>query len=226
MDAAGGITFEISVYSTLAPGQPIPATTTGESTGVGAEVAVSVSPALLTISVGISHRMKLAILRLKLLLPSSSQTVDFPWHSITRWLHANRLQPSRLDFQPHHAALGLHVCVLHLTHRRDTVFPPALPSRRAVRAPICAKPSWQPDRGGTPGDWECRNLGAGRRERGLWEGSCEYSNRRWAGRLRRLGWMSNLPMDGLARSESYWIYSFALDARKTFYSVDSTYLMY
>ena len=40
----GGMSFdEIGVYSTLAPGEPIPATTTGESTGVAAEVAVSVS---------------------------------------------------------------------------------------------------------------------------------------------------------------------------------------
>lgn len=38
------MTFDqIGVYSTLAPGQAIPATTTGESTGVAAEVAVSVS---------------------------------------------------------------------------------------------------------------------------------------------------------------------------------------
>jgi hypothetical protein len=45
-DALGGLTFdEIGVYSTLAPGQAIPATTTGESTGVAAEVAVSVSVA-------------------------------------------------------------------------------------------------------------------------------------------------------------------------------------
>ena len=34
---------KIGVYSTLAPGQAVPATTTGESTGVAAEVAVSVS---------------------------------------------------------------------------------------------------------------------------------------------------------------------------------------
>lgn len=43
MDAVGGMTFEeIGIYSTLAPGEAIPATTTGESTGVAAEVAVSV----------------------------------------------------------------------------------------------------------------------------------------------------------------------------------------
>lgn len=37
----------IGVYSTLAPGQRIPATTTGESTGVAAEVVVSVSIAVI-----------------------------------------------------------------------------------------------------------------------------------------------------------------------------------
>jgi hypothetical protein len=47
-DAVGGMTFDqIGVYSTLAPGQAIPATTTGESTGVAAEVAVSVGVALI-----------------------------------------------------------------------------------------------------------------------------------------------------------------------------------
>jgi len=41
--AVGGISFdEIGVYSTLAPGEPIPPTTTGEPVGVAAEVAVSV----------------------------------------------------------------------------------------------------------------------------------------------------------------------------------------
>ena len=46
-DGVGGMTFEeIGVYSTLAPGEAIPATTTGESTGVAAEVAVSVSIAV------------------------------------------------------------------------------------------------------------------------------------------------------------------------------------
>jgi hypothetical protein len=45
-DALGGLTFdEIGVYSSLAPAQPIPATTTGENPGVAAEVAVSVSVA-------------------------------------------------------------------------------------------------------------------------------------------------------------------------------------
>lgn len=40
---ASGISFEeIGVYSSLAPGEVVPATTTGESTGVVAEVAVSV----------------------------------------------------------------------------------------------------------------------------------------------------------------------------------------
>lgn len=41
----GGLEFEvIGVYSSLAPGEPVPPTTTGESTGVAAEVAVSVCP--------------------------------------------------------------------------------------------------------------------------------------------------------------------------------------
>lgn len=43
-NALGGLTFdEIGVYSTLAPAEAIPATTTGENPGVAAEVAVSVS---------------------------------------------------------------------------------------------------------------------------------------------------------------------------------------
>ena len=38
----GGLTFaSIGVYSTLSPGQPLPPTTTGESTGVAAEIAVT-----------------------------------------------------------------------------------------------------------------------------------------------------------------------------------------
>jgi 6-phosphogluconolactonase (cycloisomerase 2 family) len=41
--AISGMSFdEIGVYSTLAPGEPIPPSNTGESTGVGSEVAVSV----------------------------------------------------------------------------------------------------------------------------------------------------------------------------------------
>lgn len=44
--ALGGLAFdEIGVYSTLSPGEAIPATTTGENPGVAAEVAVSVSVA-------------------------------------------------------------------------------------------------------------------------------------------------------------------------------------
>lgn len=40
----GGLTFDIiGTYSSLAPGQKVPPTTTGESTGVAAELAVSVS---------------------------------------------------------------------------------------------------------------------------------------------------------------------------------------
>jgi 6-phosphogluconolactonase (cycloisomerase 2 family) len=43
-NALGDLTFdEIGVYSSLAPAEPIPATTTGENPGVVAEVAVSVS---------------------------------------------------------------------------------------------------------------------------------------------------------------------------------------
>ena len=43
--SANGISFkQIGVYSSLAPGEVKPATTTGESTGVAAEVAVSVRP--------------------------------------------------------------------------------------------------------------------------------------------------------------------------------------
>jgi len=42
-EAVGGMSFdEIGVYSTLAPGELIPSSNTGESTGVGSEVAVSV----------------------------------------------------------------------------------------------------------------------------------------------------------------------------------------
>jgi hypothetical protein len=45
-DALGGLAFDvIGVYSTLSPGEAIPATTTGENPGVAAEVAVSVSVA-------------------------------------------------------------------------------------------------------------------------------------------------------------------------------------
>ena len=48
----GGMSFdEIGVYSTVSPGEPIPATTTGESTGVAAEVAVSVREDLFVITV-------------------------------------------------------------------------------------------------------------------------------------------------------------------------------
>ena len=43
-DALGDLAFdEIGVYSSLSPGEAIPATTTGENPGVVAEVAVSVS---------------------------------------------------------------------------------------------------------------------------------------------------------------------------------------
>ena len=43
-NALDGLTFdEIGVYSSLAPAEAIPATTTGENPGVVAEVAVSVS---------------------------------------------------------------------------------------------------------------------------------------------------------------------------------------
>jgi hypothetical protein len=45
-DALGGLKFdEIGVYSTLAPGEPLPATTTGESTGVTSEITIGVSVA-------------------------------------------------------------------------------------------------------------------------------------------------------------------------------------
>lgn len=48
---AGGLSFEvIGVYSTLSPGQAIPPTTTGESTGVAAEIAVSPDGSTLIVS--------------------------------------------------------------------------------------------------------------------------------------------------------------------------------
>ncbi|KAL9107489.1 MAG: hypothetical protein Q9227_007590 [Pyrenula ochraceoflavens] len=48
---AGGLTFnEIGVYSSLAPGQAIPPTTTGESTGVAAEIAVGPDGSTLLVS--------------------------------------------------------------------------------------------------------------------------------------------------------------------------------
>lgn len=48
---ASGISFEeIGVYSSLAPGEVVPATTTGESTGVAAEVAVSPDGSTLLVS--------------------------------------------------------------------------------------------------------------------------------------------------------------------------------
>lgn len=47
----GGMSFEIiGVYSTLSPGQAIPPTTTGEGTGVAAEIAVSPDGSTLVIS--------------------------------------------------------------------------------------------------------------------------------------------------------------------------------
>ena len=49
--SASGISFtEIASYSTLSPGQPIPPTTTGESTGVAAEIAVSPDGSTLIVS--------------------------------------------------------------------------------------------------------------------------------------------------------------------------------
>lgn len=47
----GGMSFEIiGVYSTLSPGQAVPPTTTGESTGVAAEIAVSPDGSTLIVS--------------------------------------------------------------------------------------------------------------------------------------------------------------------------------
>jgi hypothetical protein len=76
-NALGGLTFdEIGVYSSLSPGEVIPATTTGENPGVVAEVAVSVSVAaiLLPSSSALGVAWGLACLRGIFPILLSSQT--------------------------------------------------------------------------------------------------------------------------------------------------------
>lgn len=77
-DALGGLTFdEIGVYSSLAPAEAIPATTTGENPGVAAEVVVSVSVAAILLPSSGCLPGGLACLRGIFPILLSSQTANY-----------------------------------------------------------------------------------------------------------------------------------------------------
>jgi hypothetical protein len=74
------LTFdEIGVYSSLSPGEVIPATTTGENPGVVAEVAVSVSVAAILLpsssALGVAWGLACFVWDLSLFLLSSQTAI-------------------------------------------------------------------------------------------------------------------------------------------------------